>query len=315
MSFNLEGEKCPVCHAYFFEDEDIVFCPECGAPHHRDCYSAIGHCAYIDAHGTDLQYDKVKKHRKEEPDTENKRNNEGYSHTHSNTTNCKMCGEEFERSARSCPRCGAPNLGNVRGFAPFDLLGGVPADMDIGDGVTADEAKRFVAVNTPRYIPKFASFAAGKKVSWNWLAFFLPWVWFASRKMYLYSIIAVIFNIASVLVMNPFLMRFYDLIGVSTRVASEEAMSAINTISNQHPTLLILFLVGIAVTLIMRIICGLFSDGIYRKQVISSIKKIRSESEDQDEDYRKKGGVSFIAMLLAFFAGEYLPLIVAGFLI
>ena len=31
MSFNIEGEQCPVCHAYLFEDDDVVFCPECGA--------------------------------------------------------------------------------------------------------------------------------------------------------------------------------------------------------------------------------------------------------------------------------------------
>ena len=57
MSLSVEGQKCPVCHAYLFDDDDVVFCPICGAPHHRDCYNAIGHCALEDKHGTDEQYD------------------------------------------------------------------------------------------------------------------------------------------------------------------------------------------------------------------------------------------------------------------
>ena len=45
MSISIEGEKCPVCGAYLFDEDDVVFCPECGAPHHRECYNAVGHCA------------------------------------------------------------------------------------------------------------------------------------------------------------------------------------------------------------------------------------------------------------------------------
>ena len=31
MSISVEGEKCPVCGAYLFDKDDVVFCPECGA--------------------------------------------------------------------------------------------------------------------------------------------------------------------------------------------------------------------------------------------------------------------------------------------
>lgn len=30
--------KCPVCDKQFKKGDDIVVCPECGAPHHRECY-------------------------------------------------------------------------------------------------------------------------------------------------------------------------------------------------------------------------------------------------------------------------------------
>ena len=51
-----DGLCCPVCKAKLFEDDDIVVCPDCGAPHHRKCWEYVGHCALGDAHGTANQW-------------------------------------------------------------------------------------------------------------------------------------------------------------------------------------------------------------------------------------------------------------------
>ena len=47
------GLDCPACHRPFIEEDDIVVCPVCGAPHHRDCWNRLGHCACEESHGTD----------------------------------------------------------------------------------------------------------------------------------------------------------------------------------------------------------------------------------------------------------------------
>ncbi len=44
------GKLCPVCRTAFLENNDVVVCPECGTPHHRDCYRAIGKCGVTDKH-------------------------------------------------------------------------------------------------------------------------------------------------------------------------------------------------------------------------------------------------------------------------
>ena len=44
--------KCPICNNQFTEDDDVVVCPECGTPHHRECYVQNGNCANADKHGT-----------------------------------------------------------------------------------------------------------------------------------------------------------------------------------------------------------------------------------------------------------------------
>ena len=53
MSLNDKGSSCVRCHAYIFPEDDIVYCPICGAPHHRECYNTLGHCALEELHGTE----------------------------------------------------------------------------------------------------------------------------------------------------------------------------------------------------------------------------------------------------------------------
>ena len=38
------GEKCLICSQDFKEDDDVVVCPECGTPYHKDCYKEKGSC-------------------------------------------------------------------------------------------------------------------------------------------------------------------------------------------------------------------------------------------------------------------------------
>ena len=56
--FLYENNKCPVCHKVFEEGDDVVSCPECGTPHHRECYKSIGKCANKDLHETDFVYNR-----------------------------------------------------------------------------------------------------------------------------------------------------------------------------------------------------------------------------------------------------------------
>ena len=43
---------CPVCNNAFNENDDAVFCPECGTPHHRECWKTNGKCFNEHLHGT-----------------------------------------------------------------------------------------------------------------------------------------------------------------------------------------------------------------------------------------------------------------------
>ncbi len=44
------NKLCPVCEKRFEEKDDIVVCPECGTPHHRDCYAKNNACGVVAHH-------------------------------------------------------------------------------------------------------------------------------------------------------------------------------------------------------------------------------------------------------------------------
>ena len=76
MSTKETKRVCSLCHAYLFEDDDVVCCPVCGAPHHRECYEQLGHCALEKDHVTENQYDLLKAREQEEAKKQPK--NESY---------------------------------------------------------------------------------------------------------------------------------------------------------------------------------------------------------------------------------------------
>lgn len=320
MSAEKQKISCSVCHAYLFDEDDVVYCPVCGAPHHRDCYNKIGHCALEEFHGTEQQYDKLREKELEEAQKNiDISDNEQYKKSKfHDTVTCPKCENSYPSIIGRCPRCGTvnpqnnPSFTNTPPFIMFDLLGGVPKDMDIGDGVTADEAKQFVVNNTHRYIPKFAAMKLGSKASWNWLAFLLPSAWYMSRKMYLKGILITVLLVSFSLLSIP-LLNSVSVDSSNTSNIYETQNFLTNTILSAETPQLILAVLGLLLELGLRIFTGILGDWHYRNHTISTIKEIKSNSDDIKNTFRKKGGISFIGLLLGFFAIQYLPTLISYF--
>ena len=301
MSLNIANEKCAVCKAYLFAEDDIVYCPECGAPHHRDCYNSIGHCALREFHGTENQYQKP-----EQPKTEEK------PPVIEDTVFCNVCGEKYNKSDIACPSCHAPNVSRMGGHViSIDLSGGVADDTDLGDGVTASEAKKFVAVNTHRYMPKFVAFKNGKRASWNWLALLTPCGWLLSRKMYLLGAIVGALQIAFTMLGVPFAAAINQLDLSQAKNYMEISNIVLENISIIGMTAIFVAFIGSVLNLITRIIIAVFGDFIYRNRVISVINETKQNNTDKELVFRKKGGVSFIIGVLGYLAISELPQIIA----
>lgn len=300
MSFDGKKIKCVSCGAYLFDEDDVVFCPECGAPHHRECYNALGHCAMEDKHGTESQYNFEQNRAVIAPDASNGDNSEKIK--------CPMCGTVYKAEEKSCPSCGVPaNRETGSSFFSFDFLGGVPGDLDLGEKVTANEAKRFVFSNSQRYIPKFAANKLGKKTSFNWFAFLFPCGWFLSRKMYLKGALIGVVQMALAILIMPFFTVAESFMPDGLASYSEVYNIFSQNIDKIGNAAVICAAVSVFINIILRLICGIFGDYFYYKHSISTISQIKRESGDIEEDFRKKGGINFVLFLVGVFAVEYLP--------
>lgn len=289
---NQETQKsCAMCHAYLFEGDDVVYCPECGAPHHRECYNSLGHCALESTHGTDMQYDKLKaaeSKNKQKADAEDIKNDDGYTP-----------GDEV-----------------FANFPPIDFLGGVAPDEIIEDGVTAKEARNFVISNTARYIPKFTQISKEEKTSWNFMAFFFPTEWLLSRKMYKQGFLFGIFMLISDLLSLPFQQAILNLGYFDIKTYAEIPDFLVANIANGgiHYAVLIALFVGITFSFALRLVAAFLGDYWYRQHVITKVKEIKLNSDNIADDFRKQGGVNLFLFLIALLVTQYLPSIIFMFI-
>ncbi len=50
MRTEFYGKRCPVCRNRFREGDNVVVCPVCGTPHHRECYEKENKCGVEEYH-------------------------------------------------------------------------------------------------------------------------------------------------------------------------------------------------------------------------------------------------------------------------
>lgn len=305
MSISNDRESCAFCRAYLFEEDDVVYCPECGAPHHRECYNNIGHCALESLHGTENEYKKPEK-------SSEKNDSEEIKESHQILITCKNCGEKYSINETECPNCSFPNnarFANIKSF-DFDFYGGVPKDLMLSEDVSAEDAKNFVVTNTHRYLPKFALMSKAKKASWNWIAFFFPGSWLLSRKMYIEGAIIYVLGIISDLLAMPATYALQELIPVDSQSYTEVAQEIFNSVPKLDVKLLILLSVGFLIKIVLSFVFGILGDWMYKKHVISKIKEIKKDTTDMLADFRKKGGVNLFLFLITVMASSYIPQII-----
>lgn len=50
------GKACESCKKAFEENEQVVYCPQCGAPLHRECWEEKGGCPYSERHASGFKW-------------------------------------------------------------------------------------------------------------------------------------------------------------------------------------------------------------------------------------------------------------------
>lgn len=94
-----ENEICQGCGKIMHENEDIVVCPECGTPQHRECYNAEHKCVNEHLHEDGFEWRPKHSDEKKEFTTEV---------TEGEKIVCPFCRHENDADAKECSNCGQP---------------------------------------------------------------------------------------------------------------------------------------------------------------------------------------------------------------
>ena len=356
---NYENHSCPYCGKPLRAEDDVVVCPVCATPQHRECWAENGHCANENLHSAGFVWNDKSNTRPAtetpapapETDTDTaichicgsenpaealhcgncgallKQNN---ADTSSENKICTVCGKENDSDALHCKYCGAPINGEKFYFNdnPYLVGTGVTPDELIG-GMKAGDIALFTQTNTKRYLPKFKRFANGKKLSFNFAAFFFAPYWFFFRKLYKAGAFFIVLFAAASLMLSGFATEIFNAYDPYISLvnefdyenATEEEISAFEAevlkISDEifdktkKPMLIIL-----GVDALTHLLCALIADRLYYKKLKDDIKLIDEsiiETNMRKLMISRRGGLSPLAFAVSIMGyNSLVQLLVSG---
>lgn len=279
---NYNGEKCVACGELFAADDDIVVCPQCGSPHHRECYKKANSCANTALHETGGKWKPSSDGEADVVKYDNISEDESIPHA--------------EAYGGSAGQEGGVNVGMFREGDLNSALAfiGFDPNEDIG-GATVKEVSQFVGPNTLYYIPIFKRMKDfGTKISFNLSCLLLPPLYFANRRMWGWAIISAILM---VILATPDMM----LIMAEQLGSSETYEAALNIVLNNKEKLLILSEYMAIASWVGSIALCLFGNRIYYHYVMRSIKRIKSvcpDDESRSRSFMQNGGIRPLNILI-----------------
>ena len=324
--------RCPVCEKQFDKDSEIVVCPVCGAPHHRECYEINMRCHFEDRHADGFDF-KAEYSKQKDSTTENKtshQTNEPFGS--SDIIACQNCGTFNVASNDVCTNCGTPLEKDGNQHNPydrhtqeqnvppyqsgnrnaqqspfptfiFDPMGGLKPEDDLGDGVTVGEVSKFTKNNSPFFCRLFHQIKNTGKSRFSFVGFFFHGGWMLYRKMY--KLGAFITALMAIMIIGQlYIETFYTGLMTDLMKATQDvgyfgmydAMAEFfKTRPQQDQLILGLYALSSFGQIAVRLICAFCANKWYYKHCKKQITKIKTNSgtkEAADTALQTKGGVN-----------------------
>ncbi len=312
--------RCPVCEKPFLKDDETVVCPECGAPHHRDCYDTINRCFFEDKHKDNFDYKTYVT--QQNPfngyNTYGANDNPNSSNTRtSDIIPCLNCGSFNVASNDVCQNCGTPLVKDNRytqydrhsaeaqtpppakdkqsdnpfsATFVFDPMGGLKGEEDLGEGVTVAEVSKFTKNNSPFFCRLFKQIKLSNRSRFSFVGFIFGGIWLLYRKMYKIGIFITAL-MALMLVSRLYIQTFYpDLIenfmkvyeSSDYNVLFESFKSFYLSIDTEDKLVLAVYMLANLSRIALSVICALCGNTWYYKHSIKTISKIKTNSESKE---------------------------------
>lgn len=295
--------KCPVCDEVFTDESDVVVCPECGTPHHRDCYLKTGQCKNAEKHNEDFAWQNpnssVTPVSQKSVQTEQPKVISGGVVTPEMAPNGAVPAIEIDRQ------------GNTRA-----VYRAINANEKIGD-FTVEEYGKVVQKNIHKYIPKFMMIEKTKsRFSVNFAAFFFGPFWLFYRKMYKYGVIALIILsilplifIGDVMAYNESYTNIYneflDLMLSDADIPEEELSAMTEELMEKMPVEPTVVRVTGYIEFIVSFVLGFAGNFLYKRhceEILSDARSLKEKPEEWNAKLAKAGGRTVLAVLMAYAA-------------
>ena len=295
------GCPCEGCGKPLTLQDDIVVCPDCGAPYHRDCYEKLGRCIHAPAHAAGYEWK--------------------FPYQESELCTCPACGERTLRSESVCRCCGAalPPEGAQEPadradsdehseefdystfYRQFQETGAPQVDPlrqtyqaafgkeEVMDGIPCKDWADFIGPASPAYLSAYCRMQLSHtKTSMSFSAMLFGPFYFFYRKAWKP---AFGFLAAELLLFIPTLISMMQTTG-SPLTAGISAS-----------TLVVLSRVMSLLSFALMLVRGLYGKWLYRRSAAARIRRIRAEFPDPEQRravLNAQGGVSFAACIGAF---------------
>lgn len=197
----------------------------------------------------------------------------------------------------------------------INLGGPFPLDDEIS-AVRTNTIGNFIGTNALSYISKFKRMQSGKKLSFNFAAFFFAPYWFFFRKLYKSGIIFMTLFLAISILSVPTAMDAMEYLNgiAATLTATPEISEAqIMELYGEMMTQLTPMFAFTFAGIVIRFICGFIANPIYKKYVIENAGKAeRMPDRNSAMGYMVKyGGASILIAAAAFFANELISIFIS----
>ncbi len=299
------NKSCPVCEKRFSEKDDIVVCPECGTPHHRECYAKNNSCGLVTYHVEGFEWNgALPWESSKQEETVQQAPQDSYTPS----TDESAATDKAELNALKNAMFTGMEYDPQQMLKEYIAM--VNDDRITVDGISRKELYTFVNKSVMHYSTAFEMYRADpdKKVKvsvFNFCAgLFKPLHQFY-RKMNWLAILLTLFDIVISL---PMLLIYSGLIEVTAQ--NENLLSLLST-------------AGSFISFIVTILLCIFWNKLYYRHAVKKIKKIRARfhGERTPEYYEalaQSGKPSWLNVVVGFLFEAlviacvlYLPIIVA----
>ena len=318
---NYLNHRCDHCGKKFTEDDDVVVCPVCGTPQHRECYEENNRCIHYEKHSENYEWS-----------ADEKSNDDG-------VLICSRCGTENSKDSYFCKHCSYPlkgkesvhygtvfdntaddssddedneddeeefenfvkdNFQNNRSM-PFRFNFATVSDKEeIADNATLGDAKKYVQKNTFFYSIIFRNLRMLNRSRFNFAACLFGGGWFIYRKQYRIGIILTLIMgicLCGYIMTVPTYLSIYNQI-YSSGVSSDEEFYRV--LFSEYSDSMIYFIAPSlfkVIQYVVMVISGFTANRCYYHHVVRKVRQAKEQfhtKEEVAEHLQKTGGVDTV---------------------